>query len=179
MPADALAVGTIAGNILEMRGTRVLLDRDLARLYGVRPTALRQQVRRNLDRFPADFMFVLTRAEAGALVSQSVIPSFKELGGSMPYAFTEQGVAMLSSVLGSERAIAVNIAIMRAFVRTRALVASSRALAEKLAELERKVGGHDAAINALFEAIRDLAGTPKKRRRPIGFTADIESASDD
>jgi len=179
MTPSPAAVSAIVGRILEIRGSRVLLDRDLASLYGVRSIALRQQVRRNTRRFPADFMFVLTRAEAAALVSQSVIPSLQSLGGSMPYAFTEQGVAMLSSVLNSDNAIAVNIAIMRAFVRTRALVTSSRALADKLAELERKVGGHDAAINALFRAIRDLTQPPRKPRRPIGFTADLDSLSDD
>src|SRR6476620_1258666 len=112
-------VARIGRSILEIRGQKVLLDRDLAALYGVKAIALRQQVARNRTRFPDDFMFQLTADEAESLVSQNVIPSRRSLGGSLPYAFTQEGVAMLSSVLRSERAVAVNISIMRAFVRLR------------------------------------------------------------
>jgi hypothetical protein len=120
-----------------------MLDRDLAELYGVRPTALRQQVKRNLKRFPADFMFRLTLKEAKSLVSQNVIPSGRSLGGSSPYVFTQEGVAMLASVLSSERAVQVNIAIMRAFIQLRQYAASHKDLATKIGALERKYAQHD------------------------------------
>ena len=164
----------IAQRIIVVRKTRVLLDRDLATLYGVKPISLRQQVKRNADRFPADFMFQLTAREVAQLVSQFVIPSRQILGGSLPYVFTEQGVAMLSSVLSSARAVTVNIAIMRTFVQVRALVASNRDLAERLTELERHVDSHDISISRLFDAIRQLLSTPEPSGRPIGFTADLE-----
>jgi hypothetical protein len=151
-----------------VRGVRVLLDRDLADLYGVRAISLRQQVKRNRKRFPADFMFQLTSTEVAELVSQAVIPRLKNLGGSLPYVFTEQGVAMLSSVLSSDRAVAVNIAIMRAFVQVRSMLASNQELAERLTELERRIASNDAAITSLFDAIRQLMAIPANRlyRRP-------------
>jgi hypothetical protein len=149
-----------------------MLDRDLAELYQVRAIALRQQVRRNPRRFPADFMFHLTPAEAEALVSQNVIPSRRSLGGSLPYAFTEQGVAMLSSVLTSERALDVNVAIMRAFVKLRAIMASHWDLAAKIAALERKYKNHDEEIQDIFGAIKQLLAPPPSPKRRIGFTVD-------
>ncbi|MBN8280398.1 MAG: ORF6N domain-containing protein [Gammaproteobacteria bacterium] len=166
----------IAGRIIVVRGLRVLLDRDLADLYRVRAIALRQQVKRNRARFPADFMFQLTRGEVASLLSQSVIGSLKRIGGSMPYVFTEQGVAMLSSVLSSDRAVAVNIAIMRAFVQVRSMLATSDELSERLLELERRVASSDASITTLFDAIRQLMATPQTGGRPIGFTADLDDA---
>lgn len=159
-----------------MRGARVLLDRDLADLYRVPARALRQQVKRNRKRFPADFMFQLTDEEVGQMVSQSVTPSRKYLGGSLPYVFTEQGVAMLSSVLSSDRAVAVNIAIMRAFVQVRSLLATNQELAERLLELERQIASHDTSITSLFEAIRQLMALPETASRPIGFTADLRDS---
>jgi len=168
----------IERRIYLIRGNKVMLDRDLAQLYSVKPIALRQQVKRNLRRFPADFMFRLSRREAEALVSQNVIPSKRSLGGYLPYAFTEQGVAMLSSVLKSERAAMVNIAIMRAFVKLREIIAKHKDLAEKLETLERKYEGHDAQIKAIFDAIRQLikgpAAAPARRR--IGFLANSRGA---
>ncbi len=118
-PRHPVPVERIEKSILLIRSEKVLLDRDLAKLYGVKSIALRQQVGRNIDRFPEDFMFRLTEEEADALVSQNVIPSKRSLGGSLPYVFTQEGVAMLSSVLRSEQAVQVNIQIMRAFVRLR------------------------------------------------------------
>lgn len=112
----ATPIDSIARHILVLRGRRVILDRHLAELYGVRPLRLREQVKRNGERFPADFMFQLTVAEAQFLVSQNAIPSWQQLGGSLPYMFTQEGVAMLSSVLRSSRAVQVNIQIMRALV---------------------------------------------------------------
>lgn len=146
-----------------------MLDRDLAALYGVKPIALRQQVKRNKDRFPKDFMFQLTAAEAESLLSQSVIPSRRSLGGFTPYAFTEQGVAMLSSVLRSKRAVIVNIQIMRAFVKLREMLATHRELARKLAQLEKRIEGHDEEITAIFEAIRQLMEPPDESSKRIGF----------
>lgn len=152
-----------------IRGHKVMLDRDLAALYGVKPIALRQQVKRNRDRFPKDFMFQLTAAEAESLLSQSVIPSRRSLGGFTPYAFTEQGVAMLSSVLRSKRAVIVNIQIMRAFVKLREMLATHRELARKLAQLEKRIDAHDEEITAIFEAIRQLMEPPDKSSKRIGF----------
>ena len=144
-----------------------MLDRDLAELYGVRAIALRQQVSRNEARFPADFMFRLSQEEAESLVSQNVIPSKRSLGGSLPYAFTQEGVAILSSVLRSERAVLVNIEIMRTFVRLRTMLASNVELARRLDELEKK---YDSQFRVVFDAIRQLmAPSPSRPQRRIGF----------
>jgi hypothetical protein len=160
--------------ILLIREQRVILDYDLAVLYGVETRALKQAVRRNLERFPEDFMFELTRDERAALVSQNVIPGLGRLGGAAPMAFTEQGVAMLSSVLRSPRAVQVNIAIMRAFVRLRELLLSNADLARKLAELERK---YDAQFKGVFDAIRQLMAPPPAPLKPeIGFHVKDEAA---
>ena len=162
----------IERRIYLIRGEKVMLDRDLAELYQVKAIALRQQLKRNIGRFPPDFMFQLLKPEAEALLSQSVIPSGRSLGGSLPYAFTEQGVAMLSSVLRSERAMEVNIAIMRTFVRLHRMAATHEEFARKLARLEQKYEEHDAQILGVFEAIRELMtpeSPPTKRR--IGFAA--------
>jgi len=149
------------------RGHRVMLDTDLAELYGVTVGRLNEAVKRNADRFPSDFMFQLTKPEFENLKSQIAISS-SEWGGRRhaPYAFTEQGVAMLSSVLHSERAIQVNIAIMRAFVRLREMIASNKGLARRLAELEKK---YDAQFRVVFDAIRELMAEPESRSRRIGF----------
>ena len=144
----------------------MILDRDIAGLYAVKPIALRQQVKRNKDRFPEDFMFRLTRQEADALVSQNVIPSKRSLGGYLPYAFTEQGVAMLSSVLTSKRAIYVNIQIMRAFVKLRQMLISHADLKRKIEDMEKK---YDRRFRIVFEAINRLLEPPKEPKRRIGF----------
>ena len=154
-----------------LRGHRVMLSTDLAELYGVAPKVLVQAVKRNIERFPGDFMFHLSVQEGRNLKSQIVTSSWGGARRALPYAFTEQGVAMRSSVLRSTRAIRVNIAIMRAFVKLREMVASHKELAAKLAELERKVGGHDTQIQSLFEAIRQLMGPPASKHRRIGFKA--------
>jgi len=165
----------IDARIVLVRDHRVMLDVVLAELYGVPTKALKQAVRRNLERFPADFMFPLAWEEVGRLRSQNVTlensGQERERRGAHvkypPYAFTEQGVAMLSSVLRSKRAVRVNIEIMRAFVRLRALLASNADLARKLAALERK---YDAQFKVVFDAIRELMAPPEpKSRRPIGF----------
>jgi ORF6N domain len=143
-----------------------MLDFDLAELYHVETRVLKQSVRRNPDRFPSDFMFVLTDKEIATLVSQNVIPTRSKLGGARPMAFTEQGVAMLSSVLRSPRAVQVNIAIMRTFVRLREMLLSNAELARKLNQLEKK---YDAQFRIVFDAIRELMVPPQPPKRRIGF----------
>lgn len=168
--AALVPVERITQSILILRGHKVLLDSDLAALYGVETGVLIQAVKRNRDRFPEDFMIQLTAAEWAALRSQFVISNDGRGGRRYaPYAFTEQGVAMLSSVLKSSRAITVNIEIMRAFVRMRELLASNKELAQQLAELERKISTHDQAITGILKAIRELMNPPEPKKRPIGF----------
>jgi hypothetical protein len=152
------------------RGEKVLLDADLAKLYEVETKALNRAVRRNRSRFPPDFMFQLTVEEAANLRYQ-IGTSKAGRGGRryLPYAFTEQGVAMLSSVLRSERAVQVNVAIMRAFVGLRRMLAGNEALSRKLAELERRLEDHDEGIKSLFDAIRELMAPPETPRREMGF----------
>ncbi len=169
-----IPIDTIQQKIMLMRGCKVMLDKDLAILYGVKPIRLREQVKRNIKRFPRDFMFQLNEKEIDFMVSQSAIPSRKYLGGHKPYVFTEQGVAMLATVLNSERAIQANIAIMRAFVKLREILSSHKDLASKLAQLERKIGKHDEEIYTIFEAIRQLMSPPEKKKRRIGFKREKE-----
>ncbi len=210
----ALSLEVIATKILFIRGQRVILDKDLARLYGVSVKVLNQAVNRNLKRFPIDFMYQLTRQEVRVLRSQFVIlnsePSVAQevsnlksqivtssveaftaekltnlksqfaissWGGvrKLPYAFTEQGVAMLSSVLNSERAIQVNITIMRVFVKLKELLLTHKDLAEKITELEKKYANHDDKIQLIFEAIKKLLKPvpplpPEPQKPPIGFS---------
>jgi len=165
MKTDPLALQA-ERRILLIRQHRVMLDYDLAALYGVETRALKQAVRRNRDRFPADFMFELASNEVAALVSQNVIPGRGKLGGARPMAFTEQGVAMLSSVLRSPQAVQVNIAIMRAFVRLRELLLTNAELARKLAALEAK---YDAQFKSVFDAISQLMAPPSTPTREIGY----------
>ena len=163
----ALVVREVERRILLLRGQNVILDFDLAELYRVETRALKQAVRRNRDRFPADFMFELTAGETKTLVSQTVIPTRGKFGGAVPMAFTEQGVAMLSSVLRSRRAVQVNIAIMRAFVRLREMLMSNADLARKLLALE---GKYDAQFKIVFDAIRELMEEPPPPpKKQIGF----------
>ena len=141
----------IQNRIYEIRGERVMLDRDLAELYEVENRALKQAVKRNLDRFPNDFMFQLTEIEVGNMVSQNVIPSKSYFGGALPYAFTEQGVSMLSSVLKSKKALQVNIAIMRTFVEVRKFAVQHNNFSQQLKQLRQelmeRIGEHDTQLN--------------------------------
>jgi len=155
--------------ILLIRGQRVMLDRDLAIMYGVSTGNLNKAVRRNLDRFPADFMFQLTAEEAEASRFQIGILKRGLNIKYLPYVFTQEGVAMLSGVLRSPRAVQVNVAIMRALVRLREALALHKELAHKLAELERKIENHDENIRSLFVAIRQLTVQPEPSRKEIGF----------
>lgn len=168
---NLVSVEVIATKIIEIRGRKVMLDRDLAKLYGVGTRDLNKAVRRNTERFPADFMFQLTEAEFNNLMFQFGTSSW---GGirKLPYVFTEQGVAMLSSVLRSRRAIKVNIQIMRAFVKLKELLLTHKELAVKIEELEKKYSDHDGKIKIIFEAIKQLLEPPAgKEKREIGFHA--------
>ena len=190
MRKEIVPASRVAQSIYLLRGQKVMLDFDLAALYGVAAKVLNQAVKRNRERFPSDFMFQLTgeelrslRAQSVTLIAQSVanknvaehwsqfVTSPHKHRGAVyrPYAFTEQGVAMLSSVLKSDRAVKVNIAIMRAFVKLRETLETNRELARKFSELEGRVGKHDAEIAAIIEAIRQLIAAPDKPRREIGF----------
>jgi hypothetical protein len=159
----------IESKIYIIRGFKIILDRDLAELYGVKPIRLREQVKRNIKRFPLDFMFQLRQDEVELMVSQNAIPSKQHLGGYLPYAFTEHGVAMLSAVLNSERAIEVNIIIIRAFVKLREMIYMHKELAQKLNQLERKHERHDEQIQAIFDQIREFMTFKEKPKKSIGF----------
>lgn len=162
-------VACLAGMILFVRGQRVMLSTDLARLYGVAPKVLVQAVKRNAGRFPPDFMFQLDPQEVAASRSRFVPLKRGQNVKYRPYAFTEQGVAMLSSVLRSERAIEINVAIMRAFVKLREALMANVHLAAKLADLENKIASHGEHIQALFDAVRELMTPPDLLPRQIGF----------
>jgi hypothetical protein len=170
MNKEIIPVERIARTILYLREQKVMLDSDLAALYGVATGHLNRAVKRNSGRFPTDFMFQLSIDEMHSLRCQIGISKPHRGGGRYrPYAFTEQGVAMLSSVLNSECAVKVNIAIMRAFVRLRQTLETNRELARKFSELEKRVGKHDEEIGAILEAIRQLMVPPEKPRCESGF----------
>jgi len=156
----------IQGAIFQMRGERVILDADLARLYGVETKVLVQAVKRNIDRFPDDFMFQLSKDEFERLRSQIVTSNKRGGRRTPPYAFTEQGVAMLSSVLRSKQAVQVNIEIMRTFVKLRAMTADNKALARRLHKLESK---YDKQFAVVFDAIRAMMNPPQGEKQSIGF----------
>jgi hypothetical protein len=169
MSKEIVPIARPVQSIRWIRGQRVLFDFDLAALYGVQTKNLNKAVKRNVERFPADFMFQVTSEELRSLRFQ--IGTSKGRGGLSyrPYAFAEQGIAMLSSVLNSERAIKVNIAIMRAFVKLRQMLDVNRELARKFSELEWRVDKHDDDIAAILEAIRQLMAPPEKPRPEMGF----------
>ena len=176
---NAIAVEAVATRILELREKKIMLDRDLAKLYGVKVNRLNEQVKRNLKRFPGDFMFQVTKEEIIILRSQNVTSNSRSQFATLkrgqnikylPYAFTEQGVAMLSSVLNSERAIQVNILIMRAFTKLREILLTHKDLAAKIEALEKKYAEHDQTIKEIFRAIKQLLEPPPaKEKRIIGF----------
>jgi len=159
----------IEKRILLIRGQRVMLDADLAGLYGVSTKRLKEQVRRNLDRFPADFMFELTAAEKSEVVANCDHLKNLKFSPYLPYAFTEHGALMLANVLNSEKAVRVSVQIVRTFVRLREILSTHKELAQKLAELERKIEKHDTQIQAIFEALRRLMQPEEKPKRQIGF----------
>lgn len=159
----------IENRILLIRGQKVILSPYLAEFYEVEPKVLVQATKRNIARFPTDFLFQLTDDEFEILKSQFVTSSWGGIRRANPYAFTEQGVAMLSAILHSPRAIQVSIEIMRAFVRLRRIIGSHKVLSKKMEELERKVGTHDKAINSLFSAIYEMMTPPEGKKQRIGF----------
>ncbi len=165
-----IPISSIESKIYSFRGQRVMLDRDLAELYGVTTKRLNEQVKRNLDRFPADFMFRLTVHEAESLRSQFATSSDNHGGRRYPpYVFTEHGALMLASVLNSRRAVETSIFVVRAFIKMREIVSVHKELARKLSELERRVIGHDEDIMTLMRAIKRLIHTPSPPQRRIGF----------
>ncbi len=166
-----VTIDIIERKIYVVREQKVMLDSDLATLYGVETRVLNQAIKRNIERFPEDFMFQLTVEEFENLKSQFVTSSLGNYGGrrKLPYVFTEQGVAMLSSVLNSERAVQVNIGIMRAFVNMRKMFLSNEEVSRKIAEIENKLGGHDEHFKKVFTAIRLLMNPPDKSDKEIGF----------
>ncbi len=160
----------IQKRIYLIRNQKVMLDSDLAELYGIETKNLNRAVSRNIDRFPDDFMFRITDEEWNSLRFHFGTSKITRGGRRyLPYVFTEQGVAMLSSVLASKRAIQVNIQIMRVFVKVREILSTHKELSQKLKEIERKVGSHDEQITAIFEAINQLIAQPEKPKRRIGF----------
>lgn len=165
----------IARAIVVIRRQRVILDVDLAELYGVTTKRLNEQVKRNAERFPNDFLFRLTRAETQAMNRSQIATGAQRHRDPRfpPFAFTEHGAIMAATILNSSRAVEMSVFVVRAFVRLREILASDSALNRKLDELERKYKHHDAAINAILGAIRKLTNPPPPKRRGIGFTADI------
>jgi hypothetical protein len=167
----------IAQSILFLRGQRVILDRELAAIYGVETRTFNQAIKRNRERFPEDFMFQLDSEEAERSRSQTVIlnagrgQNIKYL----PYAFTEHGAIQAANILNSPRAVEMGIYVVRAFVKLREVLASNKELAQKLSQLERKLQTHDQAIVSIIKAIRQLMNPPAPQRRPIGFTADLDT----
>jgi len=164
---ELVPIERIAGKIYLIRSIKVMLDRDLAELYGVETKVLKQAVRRNIDRFPTDFMFELTKKENQSLRSQNVTLKRGQHSKYLPFAFTEQGVAMLSSVLKSERAIHVNIQIMRAFTQLRKMLSTHEDLKRKIESMEKK---YDEQFQIVFEAIKQLLSEEDKPKKKIGFT---------
>jgi hypothetical protein len=171
-PLATLSPEALAGRIVVIRGQRVLLDSDLAALYEVETRRLNEQIKRNMGRFPVDFMFQLTSDEFANLKSQFATSSW---GGrrKLPLAFTEHGAIMAASVLNSDRAVEMSVYVVRAFVQLRAVLLDHKALADKLAALERRVSHHDNSLSEVIDAIRALMAQPKPANRPIGFTADV------
>lgn len=167
-----IPVERIENMIFVIRGQKVMLDADLAELYGVPTKRLNEQVKRNAERFPADFMFALTAEEKAEVVAKCDHLKRLRFSPTKPFAFTEHGALMLASVLNSRRAVEVSVMVTRAFVKLREILAGHRELARKVAELERRTKGHDEKIRSLVEAIRQLMAAPEAKTRRIGFSTD-------
>jgi len=152
-----------------LRGQKVMLDRDLASLYAVQAIRLREQVKRNIERFPPNFMFQLTEIEVDDMVSHFAIPSKQHLGGTSPYVFTEHGILMLANVLRSEQAIKMSIHIIEIFIKMREFVSSHKDILLQIETIEKKIDSHDNEIKIIFNALRELIQTPQKSAAKIGF----------
>ncbi len=159
----------VLNKIYFIRGQKVMLDRDLAELYGVKPIRLREQVKRNIIRFPENFMLQLTDEEVETMVSQNAIPSKQHLGGYLPYAFTEHGVLMLANVLRSDQAIQMSIRIIEIFVKMREMILTHKDILLKLEQIEKRVIQHDDEIQIIFDHIKLLLNPAQQKRNPIGF----------
>ena len=169
MKKSLIIAENIESKIFLIRNQKVMLDFNLAELYEIETRVLKQAVRRNIERFPSDFMFQLSKKEWTELITNCDELNRYKFAPSLPFAFTEQGVAMLSTVLKSKKAILVNIEIMRAFVKIRQIISSHKELADRLKELELKVDVHDQNIAQIFEVIKQLLKPPEKQHRKIGF----------
>lgn len=167
-----IPTGRLDSAILGIRGERVMIDYDLAAVYGVTTKALNQAVKRNLDRFPVGFAFQLTQAEKEELVTNCDRLATLKHSSSLPYAFTEHGAVMLASVLRSKRAVEVSVFVVKAFIRMRRMLADQRQLAIRLAELERKFTAHDKSFQVVFAYLRQLMQPPAPKKKPIGFRPD-------
>jgi hypothetical protein len=155
--------------IYVIRGQKVMLDRDLAELYGVLPRRLREQVARNRKRFPTHFMFRLTNKETQIMVSQNAIPSIKQLGGHLPFAFTEHGILMLANVIKSDQAMKMSIRIIEIFVKLREALLTHKDILLKIEQLERKIGQHDEDIKIIFSCVKEIINPAAGPMRKIGF----------
>lgn len=167
-----VAEEVIMNKIYYIRKQKVMLDRDLAELYGVKAIRLREQVKRNTERFPKHFMFQLTAKEVEAMVSQNAIPSKQHLGGTLPYAFTEHGVLMLANVLKSQRAIEVSLRLIEIFVKLREMLLTHKDILLQLQKIENKLTAHDEDIQLIFEYLKKLLNPPQEPRKRIGFKPD-------
>jgi hypothetical protein len=159
----------IISRIFVIRNVKVMLDRDLAELYGVEARRLREQVKRNIGRFPPNFMFQLSNEEVDIMVSQNATPSKKHLGGSLPYAFTEHGVLMLANILKSHSALSMSIRLIEIFVKLREMVLTHKEILLALEKIEKKVTKHDDDIALIFEYVKQLLSAPSEPMRKIGF----------
>jgi hypothetical protein len=164
----------IKDKIYLLRDQRVMLDKDLAALYGVKPIRLREQVKRNPERFPDRFMFQLTEDEVNLMVSQNAIPSWKHLGGSLPFAFTEHGVLMLANILKSSRAIQMSVRIIDVFVKLRELMLSQKDILLKLEKFEQQIIQNSEDIQMIITALRELLNPAQEPRKPIGYKRNEE-----
>lgn len=166
---------SITTHIHLLRGQKIMLDKDLANLYGVLPTRLREQVRRNIERFPKKFMFQLTMKEVKDMVSQNAIPSLKHLGGTLPLAFTEHGILMLANVLKTPQALKVSIRIIEIFVQMREMLSNSQEVLLKIEKMDKKLNEHDTDFHHVFTLLKQLLREPPGNRRRIGFRRADES----
>ena len=171
-----IPLGRIEQSILLIRGQKVILDADLARLYGVTTKRLNEQVRRNVDRFPEDFMFRLTKEEGGEVVAICDHLHKSRFSPVLPWAFTEHGAIMAASVLNSPQAVKVSVYVVRAFVKLREMLSAHKELAKRLDDLERGLQKHDHQILSIVQAIRELMAPPAKPRRPIGFASELQES---
>ncbi|MFN2458551.1 MAG: ORF6N domain-containing protein [Chitinophagaceae bacterium] len=171
---SAIPDEVVINKIFLLRNQRVMIDRDLAELYGVKAIRLREQVKRNIERFPENFMFQLSEEEVEHMVSQNAIPSKKHLGGFLPYAFTEHGVLMLANVLKGERAMQMSIRIIEVFIKIREMLLTHKDILLRLEKMEAKLTSHDEDIQLIFKYLKQLLNPPQTPRRKIGFKRNNE-----